>query len=128
MSLDSRLTQNLSPQRILIATCCGLLATGAFYVTQQQAPLQASQDPSALVLPALAASSTAVSVPAAALPAVAQAGGPDALSVGGARTVRRVVVTHDRPGRIVFSWDGPDLKVEIVDAVLPKSARGASAL
>lgn len=125
MSLASRL--NLSLTRILIATCCGLLATGALYATQQQAGGQAAGEQPAQAMPLVAAVAPMVTVPAAPV-AVTAAAGPDALSVGGARTVRRVVVTHDRPGQIVFSWDGPDLKVEIVDAAIPKSAKGASAL
>jgi hypothetical protein len=106
------LTTNLTPQRIVIAACCGLLATGALYATQQQPPMTSAMEPATLVLPAVAA----------ALP------GQEALPAGAPRSVRRVVVTHDRPGQIVFSWDGPDLKVEIIDAAPSKASKGASAL
>ena len=111
MSSMRNLTSNLTPQRIVIAACCGLLATGALYATQQQPPTSASvMEPATLILPAVAA------------PSLAQ----DTLSGAAPRNVRRVVVTHDRPGQIVFSWDGPDLKVEIIDAA--QGTKGASAL
>ncbi len=112
MSAMRNLTSNLTPQRIVIAACCGLLATGALYATQQQPPAPSSaMDPATLILPAVAAP----------LP------GQEVLPAGAPRSVRRVVVTHDRPGQIVFSWDGPDLKVEIIDAAPAKSSKGASA-
>lgn len=102
------LTRNLTPQRIAIAFCCGLLATLALYATQQDPTSQAALEPATLILPAQAAPKP----------------GADVLTPGGPRNVRRVVVTHDRPGQIVFSWDGPDLKVEIIDAA--PSSKGAS--
>lgn len=104
------LASNLTPQRIVIAACCGLLATGALYATQQQPPASTALEPATLILPAVAA------------PAPGQEAMPD----GAPRNVRRVVVTHDRPGQIVFSWDGPDLKVEIIDASPSKASKGAS--
>ena len=111
MSSMRNLASNLTPQRIVIAACCGLLATGALYATQQQPPTSsAMMEPATLILPAVAA-------PAAA---------PDMLAGNAPRNVRRVVVTHDRPGQIVFSWEGPDLKVEIIDAA--QASKGASAL
>ena len=116
MSSMRNLASNLTPQRIVIAACCGLLATGALYATQQQPPeANARMEPATLILPAIAA-------PTAASQNVA---GPETLAAA-PRNVRRVVVTHDRPGQIVFSWDGPDLKVEIIDAAQP--SKGASAL
>lgn len=113
MSAMRNLASNLTPQRIVIAACCGLLATGALYATQQGEPPIASSrmEPATLILPAVAA----------------PASGPDFLAGGTPRNVRRVVVTHDRPGQIVFSWDGPDLKVQIIDAA-QTAAKGASAL
>ena len=111
MSSMRNLASNLTPQRIVIAACCGLLATGALYATQQQPPSSASvMEPATLILPAVAAPPSA----------------PESLAGAAPRNVRRVVVTHDRPGQIVFSWDGPDLKVEIIDAV--HGAKGASNL
>lgn len=94
------LSRNLTPQRLVIAACCGLLATGALYATQEAPPVTSDREPAALILPAVAAPAAEVEAPVAAVPS----------------NVRRVVVTHDRPGQIVFSWDGPDLKVEIIDA------------
>ncbi len=109
------LTSNLTPQRIVIAACCGLLATGALYATQQEPPTTSGMEPATLILPAVAAPAPAAgALTAEALPGAAP------------RNVRRVVVTHDRPGQIVFSWDGPDLKVEIIDAAPSPSAKGAS--
>lgn len=103
------LSHNLTPQRIVIAACCGLLATGALYATQQQPVTSATLEPATLMLPAVAALTDSEAAPPALAP----------------RNVRRVVVTHDRPGQIVFSWEGPDLKVEILDAA-PKVAKGAA--
>ncbi len=110
MSLTPQLTPQLTLQRVMIAACCGLLATLALYVTQQQMPSMAKLEPATLILPALAAPVPATDV------------------MAGGRQVRRVVVSHDRPGQIVFSWEGPDLKVEIIDAGPARSSKGASAL
>lgn len=116
MSSMRNLASNLTPQRIVIAACCGLLATGALYATQQPPPeASARLEPATLILPAVAA------------PAGPQAlAGPESLAGAAPRNVRRVVVTHDRPGQIVFSWEGPDLKVEIIDAA--QTSKGAAAL
>lgn len=101
---------SLTPQRIVIAACCGLIATGALYATQNH-PVPDVMDSASLSLPAMAA------------PLTSTAAG----SSGAPRQVRRVVVTHDRPGQIIFSWDGPDLRVEIRDATPSMTHLGASA-
>lgn len=104
---------SLTPQRIAVAACCGLIATGALYATRQRPAVEAMR----VIEPR-----PAVAAPVQAkVPAIADVPASDV-----PRNVRRVVVTHDRPGQIVFSWEGPDLKVEIIDASPSPEQQGAS--
>lgn len=94
---------SISPHRLAIASCCGIIATAALYAANPQNPPNLSR----------VGVGTATKKPLA-LPAAHAASAVDPKPVP--KAIRRVILSHDRPSQVIMSWDGDDLRIDVRDA------------